>query len=103
RQHVPRCQPDDELALDRCRCTHTHDQTVIRSPREFGKGTFSVTGDGQINRKYLHAERGCCRADHRPLSETDGRPQSRTTPTLVTRGTISLSSSSHLALRPYSN
>src|SRR5215208_577025 len=38
-----------------CRRTDAHDQTVIRSPREFGQGAFPVSSDGEIDRNYLHA------------------------------------------------
>jgi hypothetical protein len=59
--------------LDRCRCTYSNDQTVIRSLREFAQGAFGVPGDGEIDRQYLHPNRRRRSPDHRPLSEADGR------------------------------
>src|SRR5262249_9617303 len=47
---------EDEITMNRRRCTPPHDQTAIRGAREGRDGALDLPGAGQIDRVHLYPE-----------------------------------------------
>src|SRR5947209_596254 len=56
RQLMPRCECNDEIAIEPSGRAPRHDQTPIRRAREGRDSAFDLTGFAQVDRGYLHPE-----------------------------------------------
>jgi hypothetical protein len=94
-------QPNDEIAVKRHRRRRPgHDQAAVRGAREDRDAALDLVCVAYADRCQLDPKRRrhtVCNAANPP--EPAGREGFRMTATQVTRGAISLSSSSHLPLR----
>ena len=104
RQSVPGRECADHLAVNDGQCANCDDQAVVRATREFRHGSVQ----SRRRRARPIGVTSTPNEDATPWIAASwpiptGVRESRRTATWVRRGATCLSSSSHLALKPYSN
>ena len=87
---------------DSCQRAPRHDQAAIRPACEGRKRTLNLGRVGHVDRAHLDPERRRHGLDRAELTDPSGQGGSRMTAMRVTPGAISLSTSSHFPLMPYS-
>ena len=100
---MPGRKRDDQIAMNARQRARRHDQAAITGARECRDAALDLAGVAQVDRAYLHAKRRRHGLDDGELADPAVMVGSRRTAARVTPGAISLSSSSHFALKPYSN
>src|SRR6516164_3554377 len=102
-QFVPGCKRDDQVAMNDRQRAPRQDYASVRGAREGRNSALDLAGIAHVDRTQLNTERWRHRLERAHWPVPEAIATSRMTAARVTRGAISLSSSSHFAPMPYSN